>query len=85
MDEFDMIDEFLTDELCALRELARASGLYTVSDHVRNILDSRGSFVIDTKDGQVVYHMGNGWDRPKFLKNIKEIDLEFEFNRRFAK
>lgn len=46
----------LTDELCYLRQQARAAKNWKVSDEIREELERRGSFVVDTKDGQEVHH-----------------------------
>jgi 23S rRNA A2030 N6-methylase RlmJ len=70
----------VTDELTAIREVEHAHKNYALSDAIRAELDKRGSFVIDTAKGQVVYHMGEKWanKRTEFLKNIKQIDLNFK-------
>ncbi len=72
----ELIDK-LTDELIYLRSLAREEKNYMESDLIRNILDSRGVFVFDTKDDQIVYHLGDGYTRQEVIKNIKHIDSMF--------
>lgn len=66
-----------TDELVYLREIARQDKDFQKSDEIRNILDSRGSFVFDTKDGQVVYHLGIEYTRYYVNKNLDLIDKSF--------
>lgn len=66
-----------TDELVYLREIARQDKDFKKSDEIRNILDSRGSFVFDTKDGQVVYHLGIEYTRDYVSKNLDLIDKYF--------
>ena len=67
----------LTDELVYLRELARQNKNFKESDLIRNILDERGSFVFDTANGQVVYHLGKGYTRESVQKNIEYINMCF--------
>jgi len=73
----------LTDELTAIREIEHAHKNYALSDAIRSELDKRGSFVIDTSKGQIVYHMSLKWanKRKEFLKQIKQIDLNFKINK----
>ena len=70
-----------TDELTDMRASVRSRKLYSLSDLMRDELDSRGSFCIDTKDDQIVYHLGKGYTREYLLKNIKDIDNKFKLNR----
>lgn len=81
MGDFDylLLDKWPTDQLTDLRETERNHKNYPICDAIRDVLDGRGSFVIDTADGQVIYHMGTDWagKRKEFLKNIVEIDLKF--------
>jgi len=71
------LTEKLTDELVYIREQARLNKDYKLSDEIRNELDSRGSFVFDTKYGQVVYHIGSGYKRDELNKS----DLDRIFNK----
>lgn len=73
--------EMLTDELTDIREVEYRYRNFNVTDEIRNILDSRGSFCIDTPDGQEVYHMGEGWTgkRKEFMKDFKNIRDRFIF------
>jgi len=75
-----LFKEMLTDELTDLREVEHSHRNYELSDLIRDELDSRGSFVIDTAKGQEVYHMGIEWSgrRKDFLKDIKNIDQKFK-------
>ena len=70
----------LTDELVDIREVERLHNNYEATDAIRNELDSRGSFVVDTANGQVIYHMGSQWSnkRKEFLKDIRDIDAKFK-------
>lgn len=76
--------DILTDELTDLREQARENKDYLLSDTIRNELDLRGSFCFDTKEGQVVYHLGEGYTRESVIKNLEFIDNSFKTNKRFA-
>lgn len=75
-------NDILTDELVEFRIRAREMQIWNISDIIRNVLDSRGSFVMDTSDGQVVYHMGQQWGnkRVEFIKQFINIDLQFKVN-----
>ena len=66
-----------TDELVYLREMARQDKDFKKSDEIRSILDSIGSFVFDTKDGQVVYRLGIEYTRDYVNKNLDLIDKSF--------
>lgn len=66
--------DFLTDQ----REQSRIAGDYKTSDAIRDELDSRGSFCFDTKNGQVVYHLGTGYTREYVKNNLIEIDNKFK-------
>ena len=46
----------LTDELVFHREKARKHKNYRLSDLIRNELDKRGTYIMDTAEGQVIYH-----------------------------
>lgn len=73
--------EMLTDELTYIREVEYRYRNFNVTDEIRNILDDRGSFCIDTTDGQEVYHMGQDWagKRKEFMKDFKNIRDRFIF------
>lgn len=73
----------LTDELTNIREDARANKEFTLSDEIRNELDTRGSFVFDHPHGQVIYHLGEGYTREFVIKHREFIDKSFETNKRF--
>lgn len=70
----------LTDELTEIREQEYKHRNFKLTDLIRNELDRRGSFVIDTNEGQIVYHMGEKWAnrRYDFLKDIKNINQRFK-------
>lgn len=72
------LKETVTDELVAIREHARIDKNFLLSDQIRIELDSRGSIVIDTEDGQTVYHLGEGYDRAYLISNLKDIDNKFK-------
>ena len=59
----------LIDELVHLREVARANKDWKTSDAIRDELASRGSFVVDTKDGQEVTHTP-GWTKEQWEQRI---------------
>ncbi len=77
------LKNILTDELTDIREDARANKEFTLSDEIRNELDSRGSFCFDHPEGQVVYHLGPGYTREFVKANIRAIDKSFQTNKRF--
>lgn len=72
------LKHILTDELTDMREIARLNKDFKTSDLIRDELDSRGSFCMDTPNGQVVYHMGEGYTREYMIKNIRDIDQKFK-------
>lgn len=71
----------LTDELTDIRENEYKLRNFKITDAIRDELDSRGSFCIDTPDGQEVYHMGEKWfnKRKEFMKDFKSIRDRFIF------
>lgn len=76
----------LTDELLDIREKSRLERNYTLSDLIREELDSRGSFVFDHPHGQVCYHLcGSEIDRDWINRNRKEVDRSFETHIWFKK
>lgn len=74
----------LTDELIDIREIEYKHKNYLATDAIRIELDSRGSFVMDTPNGQVIYHMGIDWanNRTELILNIKSINENFYLNSR---
>ena len=74
------LKQTLTDELTDLREQARLSKNYTLSDEIRNELDLRGSFCFDNPNGQEVYHLGLGYTREWVIKNRQFLDMQFKAN-----
>lgn len=83
MEDIKVFDlkSILTDELTDIREKARAYKNFKLSDEIRIELDSRGSFCIDTKQGQEVYHMGDGWTRKRLIAEIKDVNAKFKRNK----
>jgi hypothetical protein len=59
-------------ELIDIREEARLNKDWKLSDKLRNYLDTKQSFVFDTKDGQVVYHELKGMTRTKLIDKINK-------------
>ena len=59
-------------ELIEIREEARANKDWKLSDEIRDYLDTKQSFVFDTKDGQVVYHELKGMTRSKLIDKINK-------------
>lgn len=53
------------DELIDLRVLARSYKYWLLSDSIRKFLDSKLVFIFDTKDGQEVYHLNEGYFKKK--------------------
>jgi len=50
-------DALHTDELLILRQQARKSKDWKLSDEIRDLLDYRNVFVFDTKEGPEVHYM----------------------------
>jgi len=65
------IEDKYIDELVDLRREAREQKNWKLSDKIRDYLDTKHSFVFDTKDGQVVYHRTNG-TRTDLINQLKE-------------
>jgi len=57
-------------ELIDIREEARTNKDWKLSDEIRDYLDTKESFVFDTKDGQVIYHELKGMTRDKLIEKI---------------
>tara|TARA_R110000772_G_scaffold20466_2_gene56770 strand:- start:73942 stop:75174 length:1233 start_codon:yes stop_codon:yes gene_type:complete len=72
------IPEKYIDELIYIRDKARNNELWELSDKIRDYLDSKGSIVYDTKDGQEVYH---GQENRK--SSDKKIADDKRSNKRF--
>ena len=49
----------MESELVYKRKLARGNKDFEESDRIRDLLDSKGVIVFDTKDGQEVYYTNN--------------------------
>lgn len=77
------LQQILTDELIDMREQSRIDKDYTLSDQIRNELDSRLVFVFDHPEGQVIYHLlpewfkGNPTTRDYVKQNIRSLDESF--------
>jgi len=68
------------DELIDIREEARAEKNWELSDKIREYLDSKSTFIFDTKEGQEVYHT-NTMSRNELIKRIqKNKNAEKLFN-----
>ena len=67
-------------ELIEIRRKARLNNNYALSDEIRNYLDTKESFIFDTKDDQVVYHELKGMTR---IKLIKKLNKEKQANKLF--
>lgn len=79
-----VLADMLIDELIELRRVARETTRnYKLSDEIRTELDSRGCFVVDAPEGQIVYHLGLSWTREQFINRIREIDENFRTCLRF--
>jgi len=59
-------------ELIEIREEARANKDWKLSDEIRDYLDTKQSFVFDTKDGQAVYHELKEMTRIKLIDKINK-------------
>jgi hypothetical protein len=57
-------------ELIEIREIARINKDFKLSDEIRNYLDTKESFIFDTKDGQIIYHELKGMTRSKLIDKI---------------
>lgn len=65
----ELEDKYIS-ELIEIRRKARINNNYALSDEIRNYLDTKESFIFDTKDGQVVYHELKGMTRSKLIEKI---------------
>ena len=74
------IENKYVSELIDIREEAKADKDWKLSDEIRNYLDTKQSFVFDTKDGQVVYHELEGMTR---IKLIEKLNREKQANKLF--
>ena len=64
------------DELVDFRKEAREQKNWKLSDKIRDYLDTKHSFIFDTKEGQVVYHR-TGYTRQGLINQLK-IDAKAE-------
>ena len=67
------IENKCIDELVDSRKEARIKRNWSLSDRIRNYLDTKHVFVFDTEYGQVVYHRA-GLTRPDLIDKIKKED-----------
>ena len=58
------------DKLITLREEARNERNWSLSDDIRDYLDTKSVFVFDTPNGQIVYHKKES-TRSDLIKEIK--------------
>lgn len=58
------------DELVEMRAKARENKDWAFADEIRNYLDSKGAIIMDTKDGQEVYHTKE--TREQLIKRLSE-------------
>jgi len=65
-------NNYYIDELVELREKARESKDWGLSDELRKFLDLKKAFVFDTPEGQVVLHSNKFKDRKELEDYIKE-------------
>ena len=59
-------------ELIEIRRKARVNNNYALSDEIRNYLDTKESFIFDTKEGQVIYHELKGMTRSELIKKLNK-------------
>ena len=59
------------DELITIREEARYKKNWSLSDDIRDYLDTKCIFIFDSPTGQVVYHRKEG-TRADLIKEIKK-------------
>jgi len=59
-------------ELVEIRKDARLNNDYSLSDKIRDYLDTKQTFIFDTKEGQVVYHELKGMTRSKIIHKINK-------------
>ena len=72
----------MTDtELIEIREQARVEKNWILSDQIREYLDTKHSFIFDTKNGQVIYHCLSNMTRGKLIQNLnKDIKANKQFD-----
>ena len=61
------------DELICIRKSAREKRDWALADRIRAYLDSKHTFVFDTREGQVVYH-DTTKTRKELVASIKRSD-----------
>ena len=69
-----MFDNHYIDYLIYMRENARKNKDWELSDDIRDYLDTKNVFCVDTKDVQVVYHLPKPIiSRENALKKVKDM------------
>lgn len=78
-----MFDAYYIDELSYMREQARVEKNWELSDQIRKYLDTKNVFCVDSKDGQVVYHLPLPiLSRSEALKKVENINFKRQYNGR---
>lgn len=68
----DNLDDYYIDELIGIRKDARIRRDWETSDKIRDYLDAKSVIIMDTKDGQVVYHEKKGTTRADLVKRLQK-------------
>lgn len=67
-------DSYNIDQLIATREISRADKDWKKCDDIRNYLDTKLVFIFDTKQGQEIYYLTEGYFKNKH-KNERTKNL----------
>lgn len=69
--DLSRLDQYYIDELIDIRRKAREAKMWDISDKIRNYLDSKSVIIMDTKEGQVVYHEKKGTTRQDLIDKLE--------------
>ena len=67
----DRLDQYYIDELIDIRRKAREAKMWEASDKIRAYLDSKSVIIMDTKNGQIVYHEKKGTTRQDLIDKLE--------------
>lgn len=69
-----MFDNYYIDRLTDMRQEARDKKDWALSDQIRDYLDKKNVFCVDSKEGQIVYHLPLPiLTREQALKKVQEL------------
>ncbi len=72
-----MFDNYYIDQLTHMRECARNENDWVLSDQIRDYLDTKNVFCVDSSEGQVVYHLPEPLtSRKEALKKVENMNFK---------